>query len=550
MRTLIAVAVVCSIAVLTARQSSIRAESTSVQAGQSAVVIVAAPAGTAVTVTASGPGAPIVPQRIVSTGGEQRVTIGPMTQSGEYVITATAGAAPIGTARVRAAVPAGDTAPAASGGSLQQAYENAGQSLVDSINALRTGVSRLPQSDPTIAQVKSEIDQLEAQLRDIRARATEIGKTFDDYERLLGQESNASREARDEFTRLHNELTQVLNEQARQMAQLARDAGEAPDDPCVAAMAVSAAMRGQSAVAAAMRQGAADFGTRQRVSAGGDGADWARANVTAGRPLRGEGTAQSSAAAWRAMKPKVDALVASGAARNYAEAERMVNDMTGDRGLGRYSEQQCLLFKGDWSGSTSVSALDKNQPFYTLQNDWTAHVELAAARTPGGGSGDAPVRGTLTGRGTRFKVVNQLRSLYEGRPATHMEFLTSDPTPAQIASANFVMSIEGTIRNNQMTLKLRPGGMDYAGRVTGKMAAVVIPMASPVPLVQTYDVVFQGGTWQLMRAFGPNGVAERPFPITVANGKRIVQAEYPRTLTASGARGEFTIRFRMCAGCE
>ncbi len=113
-----------------------------------------------------------------------------------------------------------------------------------------------------------------------------------------------------------------------------------------------------------------------------------------------------------------------------------------------------------------------------------------------------------------------------------------------------MVAVEGTIRGTQMTLKLRPGGVDYAGRVTGKIAAVVIPMASPVPIVQTYDLPFQGGTWQLMRAIGPDGTTERPLPITVSGDKRLVEASYPRTLTAPGARGNFVIKIRLCHGCE
>lgn len=524
-----------------------RGETNTVAAGQAAVILVNAPAGVSVTVAATGPAPLPPPVTIVGTGREARVTIGPFAQSGDYVIAAVGGGQ---TARVnmRVSFPPPDQ-PMGPGGNAGQAYRDAASSLLDSMNGIRTGLSRLPQGNPTVEQTKREMDALQAQLEGIRARANETAATFDEYGNLLGQEANASREGRDEFARLQNEITQMLNEEARQMRELAREAGQAPDDPCVAAMAVQAALRGQSAVAAAMANGTRDFGVRQRVTPGGDGADWARSTVNGGRPLRGEGTSQSSAAQWRAMKPKIDGLIASGAASNYTEAQRLINQASGERGLGQFGEQQCLLFKGEWSGTTLVEALDKGQAFYGLQNDWTAHVELAAARSSGT-SGDAPVRGTLTGRGTRFKVINQLRTLYAGRPADAIEYLTSDPTPAQQASANFVASIEGTIRNNQMTLKIRPGGIDYAGRVTGKMAAVVIPKASPVPLVQTYDVSFQGGLWQLMRALGPNGTTERPLPIIVGGGKRLVQAEFPRNLSTTGARGNFTIKVNLCAGCS
>lgn len=530
-----------------AQSVTARGETNTVAAGQSAAILVTAPAGTTVTLTATGAAPLPPPVTVVGNGREMRVTIGPFAQAGDYVIAVTGGGQ---AARVnmRVSFPAAEP-PAGPAGNAGEAYRQAASSLLDSMNGIRTGLSRLPQGNPTVEETKREMDELQRQLEGIRARANETAAALDEYGQLLGQEGNASREGRDEFARLQHEITQVLNEDSRQMRELARDAGQTPDDPCVAAMAVTAALRGQSAVAASMQNGARDFGVRQHVTPGGDGADWARTTVNAGRPLRGEGTSQSSAAQWRAIKPKIDGLVASGAAANYTEAQRLISQASGDSGLGRFGEQQCLMFKGDWSGTTLVEALEKGQAFYGLQNDWTAHVELAAARSSGT-SADAPVRGTLTGRGTAFKVINQLRTLYAGRPADMIEYLTSDPTPAQQASANFVASIEGTIRNNQMTLKIRPGGVDYAGRVTGKIAAVVIPKASPVPLVQTYDVSFQGGLWQLMRALGPNGVTERPLPITVGGGKRLVQADFPRNLSATGARGAFTIKIRLCAGCD
>lgn len=543
---LAAIVAVGSLVVVIAQTLTARAETNTVAAGQSITVIVNAPAGASVRAVATGPMPLPTPGTSVGTGRETRMTIGPFAQAGDYVITVTAGTE---TRRVNMRVGFPAEPPTGPAGNAGQAYLGAASALLDAMNGIRTGLSRLPQGNPTVEQTKREMDDLQRELEGIRARATETASTLDGYGNLLNQETNATRDGVNEFTRLQNEITQNLNEQARQMRELAREAGEAPDDPCVAAMAVQSALRGQSAVAAAMANGARDFGVRQRVTPGGDGADWARNTVNGGRPLRGEGTSQSSAAQWQAMKPKIDGLVASGAAANYTEAQRLISHAAGADGLGRVGEQQCLMFKGEWSGTTLVEALEKGQAFYGLQNDWSAHVEIAAARSSGT-SGDAPVRGTLTGRGTSFKVINQLRTLYAGRPADAIEYLTSDPTPAQQQSANFVASIEGTIRNNTMTLKIRPGGIDYAGRVTGKMAAVVIPKASPVPLVQTYDVSFQGGLWQLMRALGPNGTTERPLPIVVGGGKRIVQAEFPRSLSTAGARGQFTIKVRLCAGCD
>ena len=285
----------------------------------------------------------------------------------------------------------------------------------------------------------------------------------------------------------------------------------------------------------------------RRIASGAGGVVPSR-SVTAGRPLRGEGTPQSSAAQWREMKTKIENLVATGQAASFGEAQRAVERATGDRGLGGYASRQCVKYTGKMSGSTHVEALEKGQAFYGLRNNWTARVELAAASTVQPGQ-DAPIRGVIRGEAQDFKVQNLLSTLYGGRPAKQILYLQTDPPAEQQSGALFVAAVEGSIRGNQMTLKIRPGGVDYAGRVTGKIAAVVIPMASPVPLVQTYDLPFQGGNWQLMRALGPDGTTERPWTITVSGDKRLVEASYPRTLSAAGARGNFTFKVKLCHGC-
>lgn len=545
--------IVCALGLMTvvsvhARQaltlSLARAE---IQVGERATAQITAPSGASVSVTANGP-ATVAPVTSAGTGSQQSVTIGPFPQPGVYTITAASGA---GTQRRQATatlrVTWADGGEPVVSARVGPSVARAAEALLEAINATRTSVSRLPANEPTIAETKAAIDELLQQLADIRRRMTETASTIDGYGGLIEQETNASREAKDAYSRIAREINQVLDQQAQQVAAFGRDAGAAPADPCMAAMAIATALDGARASVGAMQGIVQQFG-RERGTGSGDGADWARAHVTAGRPLRGEGTSSSTAADWRQMKGKIEELVANGQASSFGEAQRIVERATSERGLGGYSTRQCVKYTGEMSGSTHVEALDKGQPFYGQMNNWTARVELAAARTVTPGQ-DAPVRGVIRGQASDFKVRNLLRSLYAGRPADYIEYLQSDPPPEQQTGALFVVAVEGTIRGTQMTLKLRPGGVDYTGRVTGKIAAVVIPMASPVPIVQTFDLPFQGGTWQLMRALGPDGTTERPLTIVVGGDKRLVQAEYPRTLTAPGARGNFTIKIRLCHGC-
>ncbi|MDQ3168803.1 MAG: hypothetical protein M3Q55_01550 [Acidobacteriota bacterium] len=526
---------------------AVRLERAEIQVGESVVVHITAAAGSTVAVAAAGASI-VTPATVSGTGAAQAVTLGPFTQPGAFTITATSGS---GAARRQAVatlqVTWAGSGPAVTGVRVGPATARAADALVEAINASRTSVTRLPASEPTIAEAKAAIDVLLQQLADIRRKATEAAATIDGYGALIEQESNATREAKDRFSQLAREINQVLDQQAQQIAAFGRDAGAAPEEPCAAAMTIAAALDGSRATVRAMQGAIRQFGREHGGS--GDGAAWARTHVTAGRPLRGEGTPQSSEANWRQMKSKIETLVATGQASSFSEAERAVTRATGEQGLGGYATRQCVKYTGEMSGSTHVEALDKGQAFYGLRNNWTARIELAAARTVRPGA-DAPVRGVIRGEATDFKVQNLLRSLYAGRPAQLIEYLQSDPPPEQQSGALFVAAVEGSIRGNEMTLKIRPGGVDYAGRVTGKIAAVVIPHGSPVPLVQTYDLPFQGGNWQLMRAIGPDGVTERPLRITVSGDKRLVEAAYPRTLSATGARGNFTIKLKLCHGCD
>jgi len=522
--------VVCTLAIMTvvsvqARQSlTFVLAPAEIQVGERATAQLTAPAGVSVSVTVSGP-APIAPVTVTGSGAAQPVTVGPFAQPGVYSITASGGA---GAQRRQATATLRVTWPGAGdpvvGTRVGPSVARASDALLEAISATRTSVSRLPATEPTIAETKAAIDALLQQLSDIRRRMTDAASTIDDYGTVIEQDTTASREAKDAYSRIAREITQVLDQQAQQLAAFGRDAGSAPDDPCMAAMAIATALDGARASVGTMQGAVQQFG-------------------------RQHGNVEGTSADWRAIKSKMETLVATGQASSFGEAQRIVERATGEGGLGGYTTRQCVKYTGEMSGSTHVEALEKGQPFYGQMNNWTARVELAAARTVTPGQ-DAPVRGVIRGEPRDFKVRNLLSSLYAGRPADYIEYLQSDPPPEQQANARFVVAVEGTIRGTQMTFKLRPGGVDYAGRVTGKIAAVVIPMASPVPIVQTYDLPFQGGTWQLMRAIGPDGTTERPLTIVVGGDKRLVQAEYPRALTSTGARGNFTIKIRLCHGCQ
>lgn len=529
LRAVLFAAMLSAIAVLSAQSVTVRLDPPAVSAGQFSTVMVQAPAGTSVVVSTDAPG--VAPQTIVSTGSAMPVRLGPFTSVGDFRVTASAGGQQT-SAPLRVSFPQDQAPTPAAPRGTTTPYGDAASALIEAINGVRTGMSRLPPQQPTIAEAKAAIDALQAQLNEIRRAAGQTDQVFDEVREQLDKDAAASREARDEFSRLERELNQNLAERARQVREFGRDAERAPADPCAAAMAVSSALHGQRSAMNAMRSGVGD--------------------LSAGHARRSSGASGSDAVAWRQIKAKIDDLVQTGQAGSYAEAERSIGWATSSNGLGGYAQRACDKFTGEWRGTTNVAALHKGDPFYGLMNDWNAHVEIAAPRADPSAPADAerPLRGTITGRATNFKVVNQLRTLYANMPASSMQFLTSDPSEAQQEGATFVAAVEGFLRGNQMTLKVRPGGVDYAGRVTGKLAAVIVAMGSPVPQVQVFDVTFMGGNWQLMRAIGPDGVADRPFAVTVGGDKRLVRDSYPRSLNSAGARGQFTIDIRLCSGCD
>lgn len=119
----VALALVATSATTIAQTVTARSETNTVVAGQSAGVFVNAPAGTTVTIVATGPAPLPPPVTVVGTGRETRVSIGPFAQSGDYVIVASGGGQ---TARVnmRVGFPPAETPPGP-GGNAGQAYQQA-----------------------------------------------------------------------------------------------------------------------------------------------------------------------------------------------------------------------------------------------------------------------------------------------------------------------------------------------------------------------------------------------------------------------------------------
>jgi hypothetical protein len=228
----------------------------------------------------------------------------------------------------------------------------------------------------------------------------------------------------------------------------------------------------------------------------------------------------------------------------WAAAKSVIEDAV-DIAIDAYSQTHCLIFKGRMSGHTHVKALDQGRPMYGLDNDWEGDVQLMCAKP----SGTEPVAflGYLAGKAKSFKVTNSFRSLYEGRTG-NFQFLTGLPSLAARLSAVFMVPLEGTVVGDRLAVKARRRGIDFDGRVIAKLAVVIIPTGSSVPLIQKYDTPYQAGWWPVTRALGEGGMST--LSITMDGDKRTVKKEWSRDLSNAGAKGRFSLKVDLCAGCE
>lgn len=533
--------------------------STTITAGSIATVNVRTAAGAPVTVTAPASAGVRPATATVPPGGSLAVPIGPFTQPGEYRISVAAGS-DSATATLRVEWPRGSGPPAqVRPGALGASVISALQASQQALDEAGTGLGQMP-ADPGLEQARQNVQRLRSTMAGLQRQAEGFRDAAHQVEQGLSREPNADPAVVEQFNRFAADTERALRDQADQLIALGREASGPQADACVRAEVVATTLQAQEAltslISGGMMEYLADLARDQAPDFARDAASWARSRFTAGRPLASDSPAvalSGSTAApragggdtqWENAKTALTYVRAGLNGGAWGVAQQLVSDAVSG-GINAFTERHCLTWSGDMSGSTHVEALEKGQPFYGLQNTWRARVRLSGARPATAGSPVA-MRGMIFGRATEFKVVNQLRTLYGGRPAALIQYLTTQPNAAQSATAIFAVSIEGTAQGNRLAIKVREGKVDYAGRVQGKMAAVVIPLASPIPLVQTYEVPFQGGHWQLMRALGAGGTTVQP--IVTSATKRVVDASYPRELTAPGARGHFTIRMHLCGG--
>jgi len=220
-------------------------------------------------------------------------------------------------------------------------------------------------------------------------------------------------------------------------------------------------------------------------------------------------------------------------------------------GLDIYLSYYCLTFSGRMAGHVRVQALEKTgAPYWTQDNDWEGDVTLTA-RKPEHEGEERPLWGIIYGKGKKFVGTNQLAALFPRGTLTSLVFLTAQPSKIRQALAYFAFRLEGTVSNDTITLKLGSAYADMFKGLVSDFASIVMQTYASVPVVNTYKIPFQNAAWQLSRTLSSEGTTYRIFNQEAPSGatERHVREEKRRELTAQGARGLFTWKIHICAGC-
>lgn len=544
------------------------AESETILTGESARVTGYADAGKKIVVTPTGPKPPHAAETTAEVNRAFSVEIGPFEESGGYTLTVIAeGEGGVDRERAVVYVQVVDPPP-----DMDESFETVyGQALTAAVDAsdealaaVQAGLDGIPGDDPNIKKAKDDVDTVREKIPEIRRGIRQFVQAESMFEQTLQSEPNLDREVMGEYQQFLSSSAQSLRQQSEQLIALGREASGGQTDACVGVALAAQALSAQKTLTELMQSGIKDYLTDWAKSADIDAAkalpSWLP--IIKGKFLKGlksifEGTpeqqilnrtgapeAEGPVSRWDMLKLLFNTAKGFAEGGPWGAAKAAIDDAV-DIAIDAYTKSYCLSFKGKISGHTHVEALDNGSPMYGLDNDWEGDAQIMCAKP----SGKEPVsfRGMLTGRAKNFKIVNKLRSLYEGKPG-NFQYLTGDPSAAQKLGAIFVVPLEGTVGGGKMAIKGKKGGVDFDGRVIAKLAVVIIPTGSPVPIVQKYDTPFQPGWWHLTRALGEGGMTT--LEITMEGEKRVVKKEWTRQLSSAGARGDFSIKVDLCAGCE
>jgi len=529
-----------------------------------AVILGNATPRSTVHVAVTGPRTIAPAQSQAGSNGFFRLEVGPFPAAGRYTLHLLADKE----AMSLTVTVIEDANSASQGGSLGQAFRgalDATNQTLDNVDAALAGISG---SNSSLSQARSGIAESRPAYREAERSLEEFASANAGLRDALGRDPDANPEAMSRLDNFNSTLESSIREQSRQLLELGREAAKERETACLAIAAAMPALDATKTLWYQMIEGVHEYYKDYMRLVGPaeirspqawdgwliDGQPMFRLrpqdNPIQARDASGlPSTPQPTLPPWQAYFALQDYYYYYGNSHGPVSdpwPQDRVNAQRRQIMLEEYLTSYCMSFKGTMSGHTHVEALEATKPFYALDNDWEGNVTLTLPK-PINANDIVPFRGSLSGLAKNFKATNLLRTLYTGRPGS-VRYLTGQPSAARSGRALFTISLEGTVQGRRMTIKVLRGGVDYGNNVIARLQAIVTPLASPVPLVQTFDVPFQGGWWQVSRAIGPE--SSTTVEMFVENKAYKVDWQFTRDLTSPGALGHFTIKIELCSGCE
>jgi len=522
--------------------------------GESARVAGYADAGKKVVVTPTGPKPPRAAQATAAVNRAFSVEIGPFEAAGAYalVITAEREGRPEKD-RTVVFVDVIDPPPDA-----EESFENAyGQALAAAGRALQTTLDQVeqslapvPEGEPAMRRAREGMRRLRSSYLEIQQAIIEFNGHYGRLRAALSSEADLRPAVRVDLIQFEASQAALLRQRADSLLELGRSAASPWTDVCLGVAAARMVMDAQKLLLDPIASGLAEFlAQKAQVHLGTTVAQWLGRAFLNATPSALHPLSAQRERLYSGIKTGLDATLGLLTGGPWAAAGKILEGVV-DIALDEFSRSHCLVFSGKMSGHTRVEALEGGTPFYRLDNDWEGDVDIMSAKPSGG----EPVRfrGYLRGRGKNFTAVNGLITLFP-KAMAQLKELTVNPGRLESLQAVFVAPLEGTIKGDEIVIKVNPGGLDFVDLVKSHMAMVVIPAASPVPIVQKYDIPYQGGNWQVSRAIGENRTTLQKITTEFPGSNQVVRkvkADLTRELSSAGARGSFRMKIDLCSGCE
>ena len=520
--------------------------------GSRAVVVGTAAPQSRLAITVAGPAAVPAASGTAGADGKIMIPVGPFPARGSYMVTAKAGNDQRSlTLDVEDPVAEGSVAQAAE--QYNQATNEAMTALENAINVVEQQIDRFPPNSRGIPEARQGLARMRQARQDMAIIITTIIRVNNEF---------ASGVSNPTFRPHWNDLDHFYREQREELHGSASNVNRAADpaefdqalDWCARALKAKAVFLVVNTMVELLTNSVKEFvGSKLAgfvASAAMNSGLQRNAQVSpeqrlsplqeqvAGNFIQSFAEGAYALATSTLRKAKWDLILEA--------ADFVINS-----GLDIYLSYYCVTFSGRMKGHARVQALEKTgAPYWTQDNDWEGDITLTA-RKPEHEGEETPIWGIFYGKGKNFVGTNQLASLWPRGTMTSTVFLTTQPRGIRQALAYFGFRLEGTVSTSTITLKLGSAYVDMFKDLNLDLASIVMPSYTSVPIVNTYRIPFQNAAWQLSRTLSRDGTTYRIQNITTPAGatERHAREEKSRELTAQGARGLFTWKIDICAGC-